>query len=141
MSITRGQFEECDKVFKELREEALYLSHYQLAQETKIQDPQIWKEYLMDPRTTDYINSEMALIRSTTINYMVRNAQDSNSVGQSQLINAITKLDERSSHKEGPAFVYCYVPLNNEQAEAPNVRRIHTDSVSRNEDGSWNLTI
>lgn len=141
MLLTKGQFEDCDKIFKELGEEALYLSHYQLAELTKIIDPYIWKMYLMDPRTVDYINSEMSIIRTAAINEMVHKAPNSNSVGQSQLINALQKLDEKTTQKDGPAFIYCYVPLNEEQAEAPNVRKIHTDSVSQNEDGSWNLQI
>jgi hypothetical protein len=141
MQLTKGQFEECDRIFKAIGEEALYLSHYQLAQETNILDPQIWKSYLMDPRTVDYINSEMSIIRTAAINDMVHKAPDSNSVGQSQLINALQKLDEKGARKDGPAFIYCYVPLNDEQKEAPNVRRIHTDYVSQNDDGSWNLQI
>ena len=139
MQLTKGQYEDCDKLFKELGEEALYLSHYQLAQITVGIDAQTWKEYLMDPRTIDYINSEMAIIRAAAINDMVHKAPNSNSVGQSQLINALQKLDEKSTTKEGPVFIYCYVPLNDEQKEAPNVRRIHTDSVTKNEDGSWNI--
>lgn len=141
MQLTKGQYEDCNKIFLELGEEGLYLSHYQLAEMTDIKDVLVWKAFLMDPRTVDYISSEMAIIRGAAINEMVHKAPNSNSVGQSQLINALQKLDERDNQKEGPAFIYCYVPLNGQQKYAPNVRQIDTNSVSQNEDGSWNLEI
>lgn len=119
--ITSEQYKQCWKEFTALGEEGLYLSHYQLAAITTIEDILIWKEFLMDPRTVDYITSEMNIIRSAAINAMVSKAPNSNSVGQSQLINALQKLDEKAVKKDGPAFIYCYVPLNKEQKQAPNI--------------------
>ena len=137
MILTKGQYEECWKIFTSLKEDGLYLSHYQLAEHTRINDAFVWKEFLMDPRTVDYITSEMNIIRSAAINEMVSRAPNSNSVGQSQLINALQKLDEKASHKEGPVFIYSYVPLNTEQKQAPNVRIVDTDGIEQTDDGTW----
>ena len=126
MKLTSDQYKQCWKAFTALGEEGLYLSHYQLAAVTEIDDILAWKEFLMDPRTVDYVTSEMNIIRTAAINAMVSKAPNSNSVGQSQLINALQKLDEKAVKKEGPAFIFCYVPLNKEQKQAPNVISFET---------------
>jgi hypothetical protein len=61
------------------------------------------------------------------MNELFANAGDSNSVGKAQLLNAISKYDEDNSTKEGPIFIYTYVPLNSEQEKAPNVFKEKTD--------------
>lgn len=122
MKLTDGQFKECKKQFFTLGEKALYLNHYQLAIETRIEDPMVWKEFLVDPQIADYIQSEMNIIRNASINEIIQKAPNSKSVGQAQLINALVKIDENSANKDGPVFIYSYVPLNTEQEFAPNVR-------------------
>lgn len=137
MKLTDSQYNECWDIFVSLQETALSLSHYQLAQMTEITDAILWKEFLIDPRTADYIASEMQIIRSAAINEMVQKAPNSRSVGQSQLINALQKLDESAAHKEGPVFIYSYVPLNEQQKAAPNVRICDSQGIERTEDGSY----
>ena len=119
--LTNAQFADCEREFKQLGENALYLNHYQLAAETNIKDPIRWKVFLTDPRIADYISSEMNLIRTASINKITHEAPNSKSVGQAQLINALVKIDETASDKSGPVFIYSYVPLNDEQAFAPNI--------------------
>lgn len=119
--LTKAQFDECKRQFSALGERALYLNHYQLAMETSIHDAMEWKIFLMDPRISDYINSEMNIIRNAAINEIIQKAPNSKSVGQAQLINSLVKIDELTSNKEGPVFIYSYVPLNAEQSFAPNV--------------------
>lgn len=133
-TLTKAQYEECKKAFLSLEERAIYLNHYQLARETEIENPALWKAFLTDPRTVDYIQSEMSLIRTAAINDIIQQAPNSRSVGQAQLINSLIKLEEASSTKEGPTFIYCYVPLNEEQKHAPNVQLVHADG-SPLEDG------
>lgn len=127
--LTEFQFEECKKQFTELGERALYLNHYQLAAETHIRDAIIWKTFLTDPRIADYISSEMNLIRNASINEIIHKAPNSKSVGQAQLINALVKIDEMAVNKNGPVFIYSYVPLNEEQKFAPNVALVESDQV------------
>ena len=141
MKLTKAQFEECWNIFVSLGEEGLYMNHYQLAQATKIEDAIQWKMFLTDPQVVDYISTEMNIIRTAAINDMVHKAPDSNSVGQSQLINALGKLDEKATKKEGPVFIYSYVPLNEEQKYAPNIRTVNAEGVEENEDGSWTIDI
>ena len=135
MKLTESQYQECWEIFLSLEEEALHLSHYQLAQQTDIRDALQWRAFLIDPRTADYIAQEMQIIRSAAINEMVQKAPNSRSVGQSQLINALQKLDEQASHKEGPVFIYCYVPLNEEQKAAPNVRICNDQGIEKIAEG------
>ena len=137
MKLSESQYNECWEIFTSLQEEGLSLSHYQLAQRTEITDAILWKEFLIDPRTADYIVSEMQIIRSAAINEMVQKAPNSRSVGQSQLINALQKLDESAAHKEGPVFIYSYVPLNEQQKAAPNVRICDSHGIERTENGEY----
>ena len=139
MSLQEYQFERCWKTFIDLKEDGLHYSHYQLAEYTDIKDPLIWREFLLDPRTADYISSEMNLIRGAAINYMVQNAPDSNSVGQSQLINALQKIDEQSVKKEGPVFIYSYVPLDDNQMNAENVRHLETPGFKKLDNNTYIL--
>lgn len=140
MKITPLQFEECKSEFTKLKEEAFNLNHYQLAEITNVKDPLIWREFLMDPKTIDYVTSEMTLIRNAAINQMVQHAPNSNSVGQSQLINALAKIEETSNKKDGATFIYCFVPLNEAQKKAPNVREIKPN-VTKEEDGTFTLEL
>lgn len=137
MKLTESQYNECWRIFTSLQEEGLSLSHYQLAERTELNDAIIWKAFLTDPKTADYISSEMQIIRSAAINEMVQKAPNSRSVGQSQLINALQKLDESAAHKEGPVFIYSYVPLNEQQKAAPNVRLCDTQGIEKTEDGTY----
>ena len=125
--LTKAQFEACKKQFLTLGEIALTMNHYQLAMETTIEDPVIWKMFLLDPRIADYINSEMNIIRTAGINEIIKQAPNSRSVGQAQLINALVKIDEAATNKDGPVFIYSYVPLNDEQKFAPNVMLMDID--------------
>lgn len=132
--LTEFQFEECKRQFTELGERALYLNHYQLAAETHIRDAIIWKTFLTDPRIADYISSEMNLIRNASINEIIHKAPNSKSVGQAQLINALVKIDEMAVNKNGPVFIYSYVPLNAEQKFAPNVALVETEQTEEPEE-------
>ncbi len=127
--LTNAQFERCKKEFLKLGELALTMNHYQLAMETTIENPVIWKMFLLDPRIVDYINSEMNIIRNAGINEIIKQAPSSRSVGQAQLINALVKIDEASINKDGPVFIYSYVPLSEEQKFAPNVVLMAQDDI------------
>lgn len=113
--------------FKNLGREGLYASHYDLFEKTAHATPDIWKEFLLLPEVVDYVRVEMEIIRKAAMNELFANAGDSNSVGKAQLLNAISKYDEDNSTKEGPIFIYTYVPLNAEQEKAPNVQKEKTD--------------
>jgi hypothetical protein len=113
--------------FKNLGQEALYASHYDLFTKTKYKSPDAWKSFILLPEVVEYVRVEMEIIRKSAMNELFANAGDSNSVGKAQLLNAISKYDEDNSTKEGPIFIYTYVPLNSEQEKAPNVYQEKTD--------------
>lgn len=137
--MIESQYQKCWKVFLDLQEDGLHMNHYQLAENTEISDALLWREFLLDPRTADYISSEMSIIRSAAINEMVQKAPGSRSVGQSQLINALQKIDEQAAHKEGPVFIYTYVPLSTEQQEAPNARIMKDPGIKKIADGVFQM--
>ena len=122
MKLTKEQYEQCKEQFLRLGEMAFEMNHYRLAMETHIDDAQVWKAFLMDARTVEFIQGEMAIIRNAAINEIVKQAPDSRSVGQAQLVNSLMKLSEMETTKSGPTFIYCYIPLNEQQTHADNVR-------------------
>ena len=46
-------------------------------------------------------------------------------------MNALSKMNDGKTTKEGPAFIYCYVPLSPEQAQAENVMVLTEDPFQR----------
>jgi hypothetical protein len=128
-------FQELWEAFTALGAKGLGYSHYDLSEKTKNANPVQWKLFLMDPRVTTYIRSEMDIIRGAAINTMIQTSPDSRSVGQSQLLNALQKIDDDAPRKEGPAFIYCHVPLNNPQKAAPNVRTCNADGIEITNEG------
>lgn len=117
----------CWPVYKQLGETAFPCSHYDLAKITSIDDPEIWKVFLMDAGVSEWIQEELNMLQGAELNKMLANVSKSRSVGQAQIINALSKLKDGATQKEGPVFIYMYVPLNEEQAEAPNVVKLDKD--------------
>lgn len=108
-------------LFKTWCPKALSLNHYELAIKAKEEgeddyaDSEIWKEFLKDTNISNWIASELDVLKASSLNKLVANAGDSNSVGRAQLINALGKVNESSEDKNGPAYIYTYIPPNPEQ--------------------------
>lgn len=126
--------EELFRVYKSLEADALSLNHYELAAMTGVGTPALWKTFLTDPEVAAYIKQESDLLLQTELRKLSRNAADSRSVGQAQLINALGKMNEDTSTKEGPIFIYTYVPLTLEQEQADNVQKLDHDIFLQNEE-------
>lgn len=109
------------EIFRSHGEDVITLNHYELAEVTEENDPEIWKAFLMDPDVSTWIDSELKIVKEAELKKMVKGAAKTRSVGQAQLINAFSKLNETSTIKDGPIFIYTHVPLNDEQKEAPNI--------------------
>lgn len=109
-------------ILKEFKQDGLTANQYDLEEmsEGNIK-AQEWSELLREPDVQKYIRNEMEVIRAAEVNKMVHQAADSRSVGQSQLINALSKLEEDDNQDHGPAFIYSYIPLTEEQKHAQNV--------------------
>lgn len=115
--------------FKLLGQPALSMNHYELNAVVPQFSAEEWKQFLSEPEIIDYIKKEMNIIRTSQMNKIVQESSSSRSVGQAQLLSTLQKLDEDAGTAEGPIFVYCHVPLNDEQKFAPNV--LEVDSHGR----------
>ena len=103
------------------------MNHYDLARLTNQKDVQLWKQFLTDPEVSAYIDQEAQILTQTELRKLSADVSDSRSVGQAQLINAMSKLADTKVTKEGPIFIYSYVPLSENQAKAPNVVLLEKD--------------
>jgi hypothetical protein len=114
--------------FRDLGEEALAMNHYELAKNTDTEDPNAWREFLLEQDVRNYIQTEIELVRTSEFNKMIQNVGDnSRSVGQAQLMAALDKLKKDANTKEGPVFIYTYVPLSAEQEKAENAQTVDED--------------
>ena len=119
-------------IFKKLGVDGLTMSHYDLAEATEIENPEIWKKFLLEQDVRNYIQTEVEILRTTEFNKMIKNVGDNQrSVGQAQLMSALDKMKQDSNRKEGPVFIYTYVPLSSEQAQAENVQEAESDPFWR----------
>ena len=130
--LTKEMKEQLWELFKALGVDGLTMTHYDLADNTEITDPEIWKKFLLEQDVRNYIQTEVEILRTTEFNKMIKNVGDNQrSVGQAQLMSALDKIKQDSSHKEGPVFIYTYVPLSSEQAQAENVQEAESDPFWR----------
>lgn len=109
--------------FKALEAKAISMNHYDLARVTNINDVQLWKAFLTDPEVSAYIEQEAQILTQTELRKLAADVSDSRSVGQAQLINAMSKLTDVKTTKEGPVFIYTYVPLSSSQERAENIKK------------------
>lgn len=108
--------------------EAMFLDHHDLADLTPDYSAEDWKVFLKHPLVADYLLEELTMFRDKQIKTILRNA-DSNerSVGVSQMINSLSKLDLTQTGSNNKIFVYTYIPLDEEEAQAENVQVAPSD--------------
>lgn len=120
------------EIFKGLGVDGLTMTHYDLASSTEIDDVEMWKKFLLEQDVRNYIQTEIEILRNTEFNKMIKNVGDNQrSVGQAQLMSALDRIKQDANHKEGPVFIYTYVPLSTEQQQAENVEEIDNDPFWR----------
>lgn len=113
---------------------AFYLTHYELAklEGAPSNNAQDWKEFLTIPAVSDYINQELRLLQQAEMRKMLQDiSKNAKSVGTAQNLTALMKVMGAEGTKEGPAFIYCYVPLNDQEQQAPNVKVLPEDPFRR----------
>jgi hypothetical protein len=115
-------------LLKAMGKKGLLLDHYDLekAQPEHPYTSDDWRKLLQDPEVSLYIAQEFQMIRDTEIRKLQASASDAQkSVGAAQMINAMQSVAEKAEgRKEGPMFIYSFVPPSSEQIKAPNVRVI-----------------
>lgn len=123
-----------EEVFLAQGKQAISMNHYDLADVSKKLTgmphftPSIWKSFLTDPRVAEYINNEFSALQNAELRKIIIDINSSKSVGQAQIINSLVKLlNEGTAKDESTAYIYCYIPLNDQQAQAENVHMLDSD--------------
>jgi len=110
--------------------EIFYLSHYQIAQITDnpVKDSTLWKTFLTTPAISDYITQDLRLLQQIEIRKLLKDiSSKSGQVGTGQTLSALLKANETTNKKEGDTYVYCYIPLTDEELKAKNISIIEED--------------
>lgn len=132
--LNKTQKERLWEIFKSLGETAIGANQYELAElcdeintsltDLKYLTSEYWSAFLKEPDVIKYRSSEMQILKDSALIKMVANSSDSRSVAQSQLINALQKIESDTDNDKGPAFIYCYVPLTSAQKHAPTATEL-----------------
>lgn len=120
---------ECNIEFNKLSaKDAIFYSHYELAEHTDI-SAESWKKFLTNHLVSSWLSEEVELIKLNQYNKMIQRATTNDkSVGTAQMINALDKsLNKENNGPEGPAFIYCYVPLAKNQKDSDNIIELKED--------------
>lgn len=117
---SEDDLKEMQAIYNRLGFDALFMTHYQLAAGNRF-TPMQWKMFITDPRINAFINEELELLKQQKVAAMLRESDSNRNVGQAQLLNTLLNQTKRSDKKEGPVFVYCWVPLNENEQHATNV--------------------
>lgn len=121
--------EQMEEEFLNLGKEGLTMNHYDLAEVTTIDDAAQWKHFLQNEYISKYINDEFTAIQDSELRKLIMNISDSSSVGKAQIINSLQKVlnEHAGDKKSGPAFIYTYVPLTENEQQANNVEVLKHD--------------
>lgn len=123
------QFLDLQDLFNTIGQDALYMTHYELAERTG-ESPISWKKFLMDPRVSAFIAEEMAMLEKVKAAVMLNTVDTNKNTGQAQLLNTLLNRSKGSEKKEGPVFIYTQVPLNNQERHAKNVVMYNEDNTN-----------
>ena len=119
-------FTELQDLMNGIGQSALYMSHYELAEQTGM-SPISWKKFLLDPRVAAFISEEMDLLKRAKVSTMLSTVDTNKNTGQAQLLNTLLNQTKNTNRKEGPVFIYTHIPLNSQEEHAPNVATNITD--------------
>ena len=125
-----ADIEKCRKAYLKLDpEQRLTMSHFDLAEQTDIKDLALWVKFLKEPSIKDKINEELEIYIAAQQRKLISLATDkSQSTGMAQLIAALDKAQDRQeTTQSGPAFVYMFVPPNENEKEVPNMQEVKID--------------
>lgn len=120
---------QCWVEIKRWAPKSLSMNHYELAANTEIDEPDVWKEFLFEADVKDWLNDERSLLQGAELAKLTSDVANSRSVGQAQLMSAMQRVTETNNNNkpEGPTYIYCYIPLNEQQKHAPNVEILKED--------------
>lgn len=121
------------ELFEALGQKALTMSHYDLANEVEGTTKDEWRDFLNEADVAEYIRNEMRIISDSIQKRMITDiiAGGDRSVGRAQIINTLDKINDGVAKKEGPIFIYSYVPLDAQQEQAENTIKLNKDIFKR----------
>lgn len=118
------KFKEDEQDLKDLQDlyngigqEALFMTHYELAERTS-ESPILWKKFLTDVRVAAFIEEELEMLKKSKVALMLSTVDSNKNTGQAQLLNTLLNQTKGSERKEGPVFIYTYVPLNKQDRKS-----------------------
>ncbi len=119
--------------FEALGQKALTMSHYDLAEEVEGTTKDKWRDFLNEADVAEYIKNEMRIISDSIQKRMITDivAGGDRSVGRAQIINTLDKINDGVAKKDGPIFIYSYVPLDAQQEQAENTIKLNKDIFKR----------
>lgn len=119
--------------FEELGQGALTMSHYDLAEEVEGTTKDEWRSFLNEADVAEYIKNEMRIISDSIQKRMITDivSGGDRSVGRAQIINTLDKINDGVAKKDGPIFIYTYVPLDAQQTQAENTIKLNKDIFKR----------
>lgn len=123
------QFIDLQDLFNTIGKDALYMTHYELAERTG-ESPISWKKFLMDPRVSAFIAEEMEMLEKVKAAVMLNTVDTNKNTGQAQLLNTLLNRSKNNEKKEGPVFIYTQVPLNSQEQHAKNVVIYNEDNTN-----------
>ena len=116
---------ECWEAYEKLDpEDRLSMSHIELARYSEVEDREAWKRFLSLPVISDFISEEMRIFTQSQTRKLISTAvENDRSTGAAQMISALSKtMEDTGSKNNGQIFIYSYVPLNVNEAVAPNTQ-------------------
>ena len=119
--------------FETLGQKALTMSHYDLAEEVEGTTKDEWRDFLNEADVAEYIKNEMRIISDSIQKRMITDiiTGGDKSVGRAQIINTLDKINDEVAEKDGPIFIYSYVPLDAQQEQAENTIKLNKDIFKR----------
>lgn len=122
------EFQEMQDMFNSIgAEEAIFMNHYTLAQQTGVAADK-WKRFLMHPQVSIWMEQEIQLYKEYQLKQMIRDATaNDRSVGAAQMINSLSKALQEGTQKEGPVIIYTHVPLTEAQRQGTAIQTIEID--------------
>jgi|GEM_PF-3282939 len=119
--------------FEALGQKALTMSHYDLAKEVEGTTKDEWRDFLNEADVAEYIRNEMRIISDSIQKRMITDivTGGDRSVGRAQIINTLDKINDGVAKKDGPIFIYSYVPLDAQQEQAENTIKLNKDIFKR----------
>lgn len=116
----------------EAGKEPFYLDHYELSELTSF-DANDWKNFLRHPDVAQWLNEELEVLQQAKLRLLTKDLDsNSRSTGLPQLMNTLyNRIDQQKNTKSGPAFIYCFVPLNAHEEGAENVEILKNNPFER----------